>query len=481
MRNTANVRIDVVGVVGLGTMGAGIAEVFARSGADVVAVEMDDALAAAGQDRIAKSLQRAVDRGRLDAAQRDSILGRVTFTTDRRQLSGTDLVIEAVPERLEIKAALFDDLDRICPAHTILASNTSSLPVTEIAARTGRPGRVVGMHFFNPAPVMRLVEVVHTVLTEADVVDAVRDLAERCGKTPVVVADRAGFVANALLFGYLNQAARMAETRHASIADIDLAMTAACGFPMGPLTLMDLIGLDVCLEVLEVMYAETRDQRYAAAPLLRRLVMARHLGRKTGRGYYSYDGGSAVPAAVRPAESSASPPDAGDDLPVVVVTGADPGETSAVAKLLETAGLPTVKTAEGADLVVHVPAAPHQGAVVELAARSSVGGTALGRAREVIEASTHTAVVCKDRPGHVVEALLFPHLNDAARMVDEGYASRDDVDAAMRLGCGYSAGPFTMLVPIGAKTVADGMVQLAAAMPSAAMAPSPLLHELGDL
>ena len=475
MRNTGVVRIETAGVVGLGTMGAGIAEVFGRAGLAVVAVEVDDELAAAGRARVESSLQRAVDRGRLDGPEREAILGRMTFTADRAELAGADLVVEAVPERVEVKASLFDELDRICPPTTVLATNTSSLPVTQIAAATGRPGRVVGMHFFNPAPVMRLVEVVHTVLTDDDVVDAVRDLAERCGKAPVVVTDRAGFVANALLFGYLNQAARMVENRHASLVDIDAAMVAACGLPMGPLTLMDLIGLDVCLEVLDVMYAETRDQRYAAAPLLRRLVMARQLGRKTGRGYYAYEGKTATPAAVVDAEQRA---DAGGTRgATIVVSGAGPDDAAHVVKLLDAAGLRATGDGQAADVVVHLPAAPRPG-VVELAARTAAGGTALAACRRELEAADRTVVVCENRPGFVVEALLFPHLNDAVRMVDEHYATADDVDAAMQLGCGYPDGPFAMLAVVGAATVVQGLVPLAAAAPSPAMVPSPLLHDL---
>src|SRR5947209_15571754 len=191
-------------------MGAGIAEVFARGGLDVVAVEIDDRLLDVGQGRVQKSLQRALDRGRMDAAEHEQLTGRFRYTTDRADLAACDLVVEAVPERLEIKTALFGELDGICPEHTVFATNTSSLPVTAIAAATGRRGRVVGMHFFNPAPVMRLVEVVRTVLAEDEAIEAVVALASRCGKTPVVVGDRAGFIANALLFGYLNDAALMA-------------------------------------------------------------------------------------------------------------------------------------------------------------------------------------------------------------------------------------------------------------------------------
>ena len=476
MRNTGNVRIDAVGVVGLGTMGAGIAEVFARSGLPVVAVEVDETLVAAGRDRIQKSLQRAVDRGRLDPAERDAILDRLTCTADRSRLAGVGLVIEAVPERLEIKAALFDELDRICPPDTILATNTSSLPVTEIAARTGRPGRVIGMHFFNPAPVMRLVEVVHTVLTDAEVVDGVRDLAERCGKTAVVVADRAGFVANALLFGYLNQAARMAETGHATTADIDAAMTAGCGLPMGPLTLMDLIGLDVCLEVLEVMYAETRDQRYAAAPLLRRLVMAHRLGRKTGSGYYSYDDTTPRPVRFGVAQVDPEPQAMVAAGPSLAVAGADDQLVADITKEL-TPAFDLATDAAAADVVIHVPAAPRHGAVVEVASRTAVGESAAGRVVERLAAEGRTVVRCKLRPGFLLEALLFPHLNDAARMVDEGYASRGDVDIAMRLGCGYPDGPMAMLDAVGAAQVAERLPAIAATMPSAAVAVCPLLSD----
>ena len=378
--------IQTVGVVGLGTMGAGIAEVFARGGLAVTAVEVNDALLDAGRGRIAKSLRRAVDRGRLDEAEQAAILERLRFTTSRADLAGSDLVVEAVPERLDLKTSLFGELDGICPPHTVLATNTSSLPVTAIAAATGRPDRVVGMHFFNPAPVMRLVEVVRTVLAADDALDAVVRLAGRCGKTAVLVGDRAGFVANALLFGYLNDAALMAERQHADVADIDAAMTAAAGFPMGPLALMDMIGLDVCLEVLEVMYDETRDRRYAPAPLLKRLVLAGLLGRKTGRGYYRYDSDAPVPAL----SFTVSPP---------------------------------------------------------------------------------TRASSRQRPSYVVETLLYPHLDDAVRMVDDNYATRDDVDTAMKLGCGYPRGPFELLAEIGPKVVAD-------ALELAGRTPSPLLREL---
>ena len=288
--------IETAGVVGLGTMGAGIAEVFARAGLQVIAVEIDDAALQAGRGRLETSLRRAVERGRLEPADEQDMLARLRLGTDRRALADAQLVVEAVPEQLAAKAALFTELDAICPAPTVFATNTSSLPVTAIAAGTGRPERVVGMHFFNPAPVMKLVEVVRTVLTADDVVADVRDLAGRCGKTPVVVGDRAGFIANALLLPYLNHAARLVETERVSVDALDAAVRSATGLPMGPLTLMDLIGLDVCVPILDVLWDEFRDRRYAASPLLRRLATAGRLGRKTGQGWYRYDGGEAVPA-----------------------------------------------------------------------------------------------------------------------------------------------------------------------------------------
>jgi 3-hydroxybutyryl-CoA dehydrogenase len=295
MRNTDGVTIETVGVVGLGTMGAGIAEVFARAGLQVVAVEVDDTFLDKGRGRLETSFQRAVDRGRLQPDGQQELLGRLQLTTDRSNLVAAQLVVEAVPEHLTSKAALFAELDEICPPETVFATNTSSLPVTAIAAGTQRPGRVVGMHFFNPAPVMRLVEVVRTVLSEDDVVDTVRDLAERCTKTPIVVDDRAGFVANALLLPYLNHAARLVETAQASVDGVDAAVREATGLPMGPLALMDLIGLDVCVPILDVLWEEFRDRRYAATPLLRRLAVAGRLGRKTGHGWYRYDAGEPVP------------------------------------------------------------------------------------------------------------------------------------------------------------------------------------------
>ncbi|MBX6768958.1 MAG: 3-hydroxyacyl-CoA dehydrogenase family protein, partial [Actinomadura rubrobrunea] len=258
-----------VGVVGLGTMGAGIAEVLARGGLSVVGIEVGPEALERGRGHLEASTGRAVKRGRLTEEARREILDRIAFSTQFADLADCDLVIEAVPERLDLKRRVFAELDRVCKKEAVLATNTSSLSVTEIAASTSRPAQVVGVHFFNPAPVMKLVEVIRTVLTDPSAVARVAELASALGKTPVTIGDRAGFVANRLLFGYLNQATSMLENGHATRDDIDTAMTVGAGLPMGPFTLMDLIGLDTCLEVLEAIHAETRDRRHPPAPLLR--------------------------------------------------------------------------------------------------------------------------------------------------------------------------------------------------------------------
>jgi len=284
-------EIREVAVVGLGTMGAGIAEVFARAGLRVVAIEADEAALGRGLSILDGSLDRAARRGRLTGQERDEVRGRVTPAGGFDEASGADLAIEVVPEQREIKHRVFAELDRVCRPDTILATNTSSLSVTAIAAPTRYPGRVVGMHFFNPAPVTRLVEVVGTVLADDGVQAAAADLARRLGKTPVQVGDRAGFVANALLLPYLNHAVTLLETGFASRADIDAAATAGLGLPMGPLALLDLIGLDTSLSIMEVLREEFGGPRYTPAPLLRRLVAAGRTGRKSGRGLYEYADG----------------------------------------------------------------------------------------------------------------------------------------------------------------------------------------------
>src|SRR5215469_5637672 len=280
--------VRAVGVIGLGTMGAGIAEVFARSGFPVIAVEADPQALAKGIATLDASLGKAVTKGRLTEDERAEIIGRVAAGAKLADLSSADLVIEVVPEQLAIKRQIMAELDQICRPDAIIATNTSSLSVTAIAAGSAHPARVIGMHFFNPAPVMRLVEVVTTVVTDPAVAAVVTDLAGRLGKTPVQVTDRAGFVANALLLPYLNHAVRLLETGYASREDIDTAATDGIGLPMGPLALLDLIGLDTSLAVLEVLQREFGGTRYTPAPLLRRLADAGRVGRKGGSGFYSY-------------------------------------------------------------------------------------------------------------------------------------------------------------------------------------------------
>ena len=278
-----------IGVIGLGTMGAGIAEVFARTGYAVVGVEKDEDALARGRQYLEHSTTRAVKREKLTEAEQAELLGRITFSTSLEDVAGADLVVEAVVESLETKKALFRQLDAIVGPETILATNTSSLSVTEISTANSSPGRVIGVHFFNPAPVQQLVEIVRTVVTEEQVLEDVQALMVELGKTPVVCGDKAGFIANTLLFGYLNHAVSMYEGRYATREDIDAAMRFGCGYPMGPLALLDLIGLDTAYEILETMYRQGRDRLHAPSPILKQMVTAGWLGRKTGRGFYTYE------------------------------------------------------------------------------------------------------------------------------------------------------------------------------------------------
>ncbi|WP_328794440.1 3-hydroxyacyl-CoA dehydrogenase [Herbidospora solisilvae] len=341
--------METVGVAGLGTMGAGIAEVFARAGLAVVGVEADEAALARGRGHLERSTGRAVDKGKLSPEEQEAILARITLSTDRAAFADADLVVEAIPELMELKLPLFADLDRVCKPSAILATNTSSLSVTEIARHTGRPSRVVGMHFFNPAPVMRLVEVVGTA--DSTVTDDVAALARRIGKRPVVVGDRPGFVVNRLLLGYLNHACQLLDRGVASKEAIDTAMVVQAGLPMGPFVLLDLIGLDTAYEICGVLHRDGGDPRHEPAKVLADLVARGRLGRKTGGGFY--DG--------------------------------KPG------------------TEEGFDAMV----------------------------------------------------LLRPYLVDAVEMFRSGYASQDDIDEAMKLGCGYRSGPFETIAALRTRSLDD--------------------------
>ena len=281
--------IATIGVVGIGTMGSGIVEVAARNGLRVVAQEGSPDLVEAGRSRVEGSMDRGVARGKLDEATRETASAAVTWTTDLGDMAGCDLVLEAVPENLAMKLEIFGVLDRVLDPSAIMATNTSSIPIIDVAMGTTRPQQVLGMHFFNPATVMKLVEVISTQLTAPEVTAAATAFAtDTLGKRVVAAPDRAGFVVNKLLVPYICQAIEMYESGHASAADIDDAMKLGAGHPMGPLTLADLIGLDVCLFTAESLYAEYAERFYAPPPLLRRMVAAGRLGRKTGGGFYEY-------------------------------------------------------------------------------------------------------------------------------------------------------------------------------------------------
>jgi 3-hydroxybutyryl-CoA dehydrogenase len=282
------VTIKRVGIVGSGIMGSGVAECAAKAGFEVVLRSRGQSTADAMVAGLEKSLARQVEKGKIDDGERTAVLGRVTAVTDLGELAECDLVLESIVEDLRTKQHLFTELDRICRDGAILATNTSTLPVIEMAMNTGRPDRVCGVHFFNPAPAMALVEIVRAITTSDETVAAVTEFATACGKQPVQVRDQAGFIVNALLFPYLNNAVKLLDAGVASRDDIDAAMKGGCNFPMGPLALLDLVGLDTSLAILEALYNEFRDPNYAPAPLLRRMVSAERLGRKTSAGFYDY-------------------------------------------------------------------------------------------------------------------------------------------------------------------------------------------------
>ncbi|HEX9064174.1 MAG TPA: 3-hydroxybutyryl-CoA dehydrogenase [Streptosporangiaceae bacterium] len=496
-------NIREVGVVGLGTMGAGIAEVFARGGLAVTAIEADEAALARGLAVLDRSLDRAVDRGRLTAGERAAIRSRVRTAPSVAGLTGADLVIEVVPEQLPVKRQVLAALDEVLRPDAIIATNTSSLSVTQIAAASARPGRVVGMHFFNPAPVMRLVEVVSTVLTDQASTDAITTLAAGLGKTPVQVSDRAGFVANALLLPYLNHAARLLETGCATREDIDLAVTAGLGLPMGPLALLDLIGLDTSLAILEVLDREFGGTRYTPAPLLRRLTDAGRTGRKAGRGFYDYGGAGKAEPAGDDAGQAAPPP----GTVTILDPGAGEGEPAGSGELasrIAAAGVNLTRNPEHPSDLVLVATGPQGGvlaaavaagraadaaglhltgpdpakpALAELVITPATSPAAAGRARAMASRLGLPVVLAPDRPGLLAGALLFAHLRDCVAMVADGYASGADIDAAMTLGCGYPAGPLRMLAeadPGRAVTVLEAMH---AGYGDPAFAPPPLLRE----
>ena len=566
-----------VGVIGLGTMGAGIAEVFAREGLSVVAIEADDAAVARGRGHVENSTGRAVARGKLSAEDQQALVDRISFGSSLDALADADLVVEAVPEGLDLKRQIFGELDRICKPDAILATNTSSLSVTEIAVSTGRPGKVVGLHFFNPAPVMKLVEVVRSVVTEQEVVDDIEAFVQKLGKVDVTIGDRAGFIANALLFGYLNHAASLFESHYASREDIDAAMRLGCGLPMGPLALLDLIGLDTAYTILDTIYKQGRDRLHAPRPIFKQMITAGWLGRKSGKGFYTYDA-QGSPNIVADAHT----PAAGDALAgarsvsTVGVVGSgtmatgiievfakagyqvtfvargeakiagvvaaltkslDKGvvrgklsETDRDATLARVKGVASVDGLADVDLVVEAVAedlAIKQavfGALDEVCKPGAVLATttsslpvvaiatATSRPSEVIgmhffnpaaimklvevvtTVSTASdveatvldvtakigkhAVRCGDRAGFIVNALLFPYLNDAIKMLEAHYASADDIDSAMKVGCGYPMGPFELLDVVGNDVSLAIQRELYLEFREPGFAPAPLLEHL---
>jgi len=280
--------IKTVGVVGCGLMGSGIAQIAAQAGCNVVVREVDDAACAKGQGKISKFLGKAVEKGKLSEDDKAALLGRMTFTTSLADMKDCDLVVEAIIENLAIKRELFAELDTICPEHTIFSTNTSSLAVGDMASATNRPQNFVGLHFFNPVPLMRLVEVVRTLQTSEAVFDAACAFGEKVGKTVVRAKDSPGFVVNLLLVPFLLDAIRALEAGVASKEDIDNGMKLGCGHPMGPLQLLDFVGLDTTMYIEDIMFHEFKQYRYSAPPMLRRMVAAGRNGRKSGAGFYDY-------------------------------------------------------------------------------------------------------------------------------------------------------------------------------------------------
>ncbi|MFQ5627772.1 MAG: 3-hydroxyacyl-CoA dehydrogenase family protein [bacterium] len=277
-----------VGVIGCGLMGSGIAQVSAQAGYHTIVREVNDEFLQKGLGRIDGFLSKSVEKGKITADSKNAIISRLQGTTELSHLASCDIVIEAAIENIELKKEVFGELDNLCPAHTIFASNTSSLTVTEMAAATNRPDRFVGLHFFNPVPIMKLVEVVRTIATSKETFEKAFTFGKSLGKEPIACKDNSGFVVNLLLVPYLLDAIRALENGVASAPDIDKGMQLGCGYPMGPLTLLDFVGLDTTYYIANIMFDEYRDAKYAPPPLLRKMVLAGYHGRKSGKGFYDY-------------------------------------------------------------------------------------------------------------------------------------------------------------------------------------------------
>ncbi|MFB7368737.1 3-hydroxyacyl-CoA dehydrogenase family protein [Streptomyces sp. NPDC056222] len=569
--------LSTIAVIGLGTMGTGIADVLARAGREVIGVDISEAAATQAVAALEASTARAVTRERITEEERQDVLARFRTFSDLQAAADADLVIEVVPESYEAKQEVFRALDAIVRPDAIIATGTNALSVTRLAADSAHPERVLGLHFFTPVQAMKLVEIVSSVLTAPQAVEAVTALAHDLGKEPVAVGDRPGFVADGLLFGYLNQAAAMYEAKYASREDIDAAMKLGCGLPMGPLALLDLIGVDTARTVLEAMYSESRDRLHAPAPILKQLSEAGLTGRKSGRGFYTYDApGSAtvVRDALTPLESAATAE--GREVRSVGVAGSGT-MASGIAEVFAKAGYTVVLAArsqEKADtakariakslarsvdkgrmtgeardetLALITPAGSLDAfAEVDLAVEavaedltikqelfarldkickpgavlatttSSLPVVACARAtsrpqdvigmhffnpapamklveivrtvltaddvhatvREVTAKIRKHPVDCGDRAGFIVNALLFPYLNNAIKMVQEHYATLDDIDAAMKLGGGYPMGPFELLDVVGLDVSLAIEQVLHREFRDPGLAPAPLLEHL---
>ncbi|MFF9350442.1 3-hydroxyacyl-CoA dehydrogenase family protein [Streptomyces sp. NPDC014734] len=566
-----------IAVIGLGTMGTGIVEVLALAGHEVVGIDISDAAARRAVAALEAATARAVRRGRITEKERGEALARFRVHDDLRAAADAELVVEVVPESYEIKQQVFRELDAVVSPTAVLATGTNALSVTRLAAESLHPERVLGLHFFNPAPAMKLVEVVSSVLTAPPAVEAVTALARGLGKEPVAVGDRPGFVADGLLFGYLNQAAAMYEANYASREDIDAAMKLGCGLPMGPLALLDLIGVDTARTVLEAMYSSSHDRLHAPAPVLRQLSEAGLTGRKAGRGFYTYaepgsrtvvpdapaPGGSASPVAGRPVRSvgvagsgtmasgiaevfakggydvvlvargrekadtakgriatslersvakgrltadardaalaritPAGSPDALADVDLVVEAVAEdlavkrqlfrtldevcrPGAVLATT----TSSLPVVAIARATsrpqDVVgMHFFNPAPAMKLVEVVRTVLTADDVHATVREVCAEIRKHPVDCGDRAGFIVNALLFPYLNNAIKMVEEHYASLDDIDAAMKLGGGYPMGPFELLDVVGLDVSLAIEKVLHDEFRDPGLAPAPLLEHL---
>ena len=554
-------------------MGSGICEISARAGFDVVFSETSEDTVAAGRERILRSVERAVAGGKVEQSDADALINRISGTTELSDLGSCQLVIEAVPEHLDLKKEIFAKLDDILGEDAILATNTSSLPVIDMAVATKRPHRLIGFHFFNPAQVMKLVELVHTVATDDGAIEAARDFAGKLGKTPVACRDRAGFIANLLLFPYLNSAVRSLEQGFASREDIDAAMQLGCGHPMGPLALLDLIGLDSAYEICEALWRQFRDTQDAPAPLLKQYMVADYLGRKSGRGFYRYE------APESPKIVDAVPDAAGvatSDIARVGVTGTGL-MASGIAEVIAKAGgevvlrgrsESSIKKSKGAvkksldravskgkleqsaadetldritttlefsdlaecDLVIEAvaeeldlkrtmfkeldesvkpeailatttsslpvvemaavtnrpdkvlglhffnPAAVMK--LVEIVRTVATSGEAEKRAAAWVRTVGKRPVRCGDRAGFIVNFLLFPYLNDAVRMHEQGYSTPEDIDTAMKLGCGHPMGPFQLMDIVGLDVTYAILNSLHEEFRERRYAPAPLLEHM---